>query len=551
VATGFHVVNPVNGETVPLWVANFALMHYGTGAVMAVPAHDQRDFEFAKAYGLPIKVVIQDAEGSLDPAAMTAAYVDDGVQADSGPFDGMPNGEAMPKIIRHLEAKGLGEKTVNFRLRDWLLSRQRYWGAPIPIVYCDRCGEVPVPESDLPVQLPDDVAFGTSGQNPLALCEEFVNTTCPTCGGAARRETDTMDTFVDSSWYFLRYLTPRDEQRAFSAEKAAAWMPVHQYIGGIEHATMHLIYCRFFTQALFDMGLVPFEEPVADLFCQGMVCKTAHYCPACKWLPEEKVTDGRCAECGAAVQSDVAKMSKTKLNTVNPDAIFEKYGADTLRLYIISDSPPDRDQLWSDEALAGSYRFLNRLWDLADRHADALKAVPPYAGDGADLSPAARDLWRKTHATIRKVTGHIEDGFRLNTAVSAVMELAAAVRGAAGKGDGAEAGVVRQALESLVLLVAPATPHIAEELWSRFGHDGSVMEAAWPSCDERALVVDTVEMPVQVNGKVRGRIAVAADAAEDAVREAALADAKVAAHVGGKTPRKVIVIPGRMVNIVV
>jgi leucyl-tRNA synthetase len=282
-----------------------------------------------------------------------------------------------------------------------------------------------------------------------------------------------------------------------------------------------------------------------------MVCKTAHYCPACKWLSEDQVADGRCAACGKAVQSDVAKMSKTKLNTVNPDAIFEKYGADTLRLYIISDSPPDRDQLWSDEALAGSYRFLNRIWDLADRHADALKAVPPYAGDGTDLSPPARDLWRKAHATIRKVTEHIEDGLRLNTAVSAVMELATAVRGAAEEVDGGAAGVVRQALESLVLLVAPATPHIAEELWRRFGHAESVMEAAWPSCDERALAVDTVEMPVQVNGKVRGRIAVPADAAEEAVREAALADGKVAAHVGGKPPRKVIVIPGRMVNIVV
>ncbi|NQT20250.1 MAG: leucine--tRNA ligase, partial [Planctomycetes bacterium] len=301
IATGFHVTNPVNGEEVPLYVANFALMTYGTGAVMSVPAHDQRDFEFARKYDLPVKVVIQPPDNPLDPKKMTEAYVDDGVQANSAPFDGMPNREAMAGIIEHLEKNNWGAGTINYRLRDWLLSRQRYWGAPIPIIYCDKCGEVPVPEDDLPVLLPRDVEFRPTGESPLATCDEFVNTTCPRCGGPAKRETDTMDTFVDSSWYFLRYCSPRNEDKPFDPDDVDHWMPVDQYIGGIEHATMHLIYCRYFTHVLRDLGMVPFEEPIANLFCQGMVCKEAFYCRKCKWLREDEVANGRCTKCGGEV----------------------------------------------------------------------------------------------------------------------------------------------------------------------------------------------------------------------------------------------------------
>jgi leucyl-tRNA synthetase len=394
------------------------------------------------------------------------------------------------------------------------------------------------------------VAFGKSGENPLALCEEFVRTTCPKCGKPARRETDTMDTFVDSSWYFLRYLSPRDEGRPFDSDRVKTWMPVNQYIGGIEHATMHLIYCRFFTMALQDLGLVAFDEPVANLFCQGMVCKTAHFCPQCKWLPEEKVRDGVCVTCGQSVRSEMTKMSKTKLNTVSPDKVFETFGADTLRLYIISDSPPDRDSCWSDEALAGAGRLVHRVWDMADRAADELGGVQPYDGDGSGLTPESVALWRKTHQTIRKVTEHI-DSFRLNTAVAAINELVNEIRSGAEGQDWRHPAVRRLAIESLLLLLSPAIPHTAEELWERLGHRESLLRTPWPAWDERGLVSETVELPVQVNGKIRGHIVVAAGAPEDVIRAQALADEKVQKFLAGKTPRKVVVVPGRMVSLVV
>ncbi|HUW33993.1 MAG TPA: leucine--tRNA ligase, partial [Planctomycetota bacterium] len=388
IATGFHVTNPLNGDEVPLYVANFALMTYGTGAVMSVPAHDQRDFEFARKYGLPIKIVIQPPDGTLD-GKLAHAYEGDGVQMNSGPFNGLPNREAMTKIVRHLEKNGWGQGTVNYRLRDWLLSRQRYWGAPIPIVYCKTCGEMPVPEKDLPVLLPRNVEFKPTGESPLARCPEFVNTTCPQCGGPARRETDTMDTFVDSSWYFLRYLSPRDDRKALDPEAIRSWMPVDQYIGGIEHATMHLIYCRYFTHVLHDLGLVPLEEPIANLFCQGMVCKEAFYCEEDKWLREDEVAEGRCKKCGKPVHAEVAKMSKSRLNVVSPDDIMHRLGADTLRLYILSDTPPERDQLWNDEGLMGAHRFLNRLWSTVQDNLPVIRSAGPVGG--VKLDKAARD----------------------------------------------------------------------------------------------------------------------------------------------------------------
>jgi len=551
VFTGYHVTNPLNGDEVPLYVANFALMTYGTGAVMSVPAHDQRDFEFARKYNLPVKVVIQPPDNELDPKKMTEAYVDDGVQANSGPFDGIPNREAMAKITEHLAKNGWGEGTINYRLRDWLLSRQRYWGAPIPIIYCEACGEVPVPDEDLPVLLPRDVEFRPTGDSPLALCPEFVNTTCPKCGGPAKRETDTMDTFVDSSWYFLRYLSPRDEQRPFDPKEVEHWMPVDQYIGGIEHATMHLIYCRYFTHVLHDLGLVPFEEPVTNLFCQGMVCKEAYYCQKCKWLPEEEVENGHCKTCGSEVHGEVAKMSKSKLNVVSPDEIMNQLGADTLRLYILSDTPPERDQLWSEEGLMGAHRFLNRLWNTVHDNLDvgAVREPPGAAMKTDELNKTSRDLHRKTHDTIRRVTAGIEDNFHFNTAISGVMELVGQTRDAVVSGE-ADPAVVREALGSAVMLLSPIVPHISEELWGAMGGEGTILDQPWPTYDEAALAVEEVEMAVQVNGKVRARLVLPSDITADLAKEAALADSGVQKHLEGKTVKHIRVVPGRLIAIV-
>ena len=549
VDTGFHVTNPVNGESVPLWVANFALMEYGTGAVMAVPAHDQRDFEFARKYGLDIKVVISPPDGTLDPATMAEAYVEDGVQVSSGPFDGMPNREAIPKMISYFDEQGYGAAEINYRLRDWLISRQRYWGTPIPIVYCDKCGEVPVPDEDLPVLLPANVEFRPTGESPLASCDEFVNTACPKCGGTAKRETDTMDTFVDSSWYYLRYLSPDDDTRPFDPEKVKKWTPVDQYVGGVEHATMHLVYVRFFTHALSDLGLLPFEEPVKDLFCQGMVCKEALFCDTCKWRPEDRVKrDGdtlTCLDCGGPVRTEMSKISKTKLNTVDPDKMIEKYGADTVRLYMVSDAPPDKDQFWSDEGVRGAHRFLNRLWETIDGIAGEKAA--PYAGDGSDLDGKDRELYKLTHRTVKKVTGEIESDFHFNTAVSSVFEMLRALRDA---GD-AKPEVRTLAAEEIVRLLAPFTPHICEELWRKLGHEEMLVTSAWPGFDEGAARSEEIEIAVQVNGKLRATITMDAGAAEEDVLTAALGEDRVKKHTEGKNIVKKIYVPGRLVNLVV
>jgi len=548
VFTGFHVTNPANGDEVPLYVANFALMTYGTGAVMSVPAHDQRDFEFARKYDLPVKVVIQPPGNELDPKKMTEAYVEDGVQVNSGPFDGIPNREAMTKIIRHLEQNGCGEGTINYRLRDWLLSRQRYWGAPIPIIYCEKCGAVPVPEEDLPVLLPRDVEFRPTGESPLATAPDFVNTVCPKCGGPAKRETDTMDTFVDSSWYFLRYLSPRDNTKAFDTGEIEYWMPVDQYIGGIEHATMHLIYCRYFTHVLHDLGYVPFEEPMTNLFCQGMVCKEAYYCQEHKWLHESEVEDGRCKHCRQPVHAEVTKMSKSKHNVVSPDQIMGKLGADTMRLYILSDTPPDRDQLWSEESLMGAHRFLNRLWQTVDDNAEMLKSAAGKRFDRQKLDKVSRELHRKTHEAIRRVTDGIEDNYHFNTAISSVMEMVSQAREAISTGK-ADPAVIREALTSAVLLLSPIVPHIAEELWQRMECERTIFDQSWPDYDEGALKVEEVEMAVQVNGKVRAKLTVPAGMGEEQIQEIALLDERVQKHLAGKTIKHVKVVPGRLVSI--
>ena len=531
--TGAYCVNPVNAKKVPLWVANYALMEYGTGAVMAVPAHDQRDFEFAKKYGLPIRVVIQPEGKTLRAEEMTEAYVEAGVMADSGDLSGTPTPEGIPEVIRHLERKEMGAGTVNYRIRDWLISRQRYWGAPIPIVYCAKCGEVPAPVEALPVRLPDetDVEFPPRGESPLAKVKEWVETQCPKCGGAARRETDTLAQWLCSCWYFLRYTMTDAERKAtgnakpFDRKAVDYWMPVDQYIGGVEHAVLHLLYTRFICKVLYDAGHVGFREPFAALFTQGMICKQS---------PQT---------------GKLEKMSKSKGNVVSPDAVIEAYGADTQRLYTLFVGPPQKDAEWQDDAVVGAKRFLERVWRHVSEYQAALAGAEPYAGDGSDLSPEARSVWRKTHQTIRKVTEDIEHSWQFNTAIASVMELANAVA-AAGEALGRAPAVARLALEAMVRLLHPFVPHVTEELWQALGHEPSVLAAGWPQFDEAACAEDVLEIPIQVNGKLRARITISADASEETLREAALGSERVKEVLGGATVRKVIIVPGRLVNIV-
>lgn len=556
VATGFHVINPVNGDKVPLWVANFALMTYGTGAVMAVPAHDQRDLEFARKYGLAIRVVIQPESAVLEPGSMEEAYVDPGEMTASGPFTGRRNSEAMGDIISWLEREGMGKAEVSYKLRDWLISRQRYWGAPIPVVYCDDCGVVPVAEEDLPVLLPTDVQFAEGGGNPLASSASFVETTCPRCGRAARRETDTMDTFVDSSWYFLRYCDPHNRDRCFGEQAVRHWMPVDSYIGGIEHATMHLIYARFFTMVLHDLGLVDFDEPFARLFCQGMVCKTAYYCPNDKYLPEEKVVggrregeaivDGRCALCGGPVESEMTKISKSKLNVVDPDAMMDRFGADTVRLYMLSDAPPDRMQIWSENGIHGAWRTVNRLWSLTVAHLDDV--APIGQALPGDLDAVNREVRRRTHQAIVKADDAIEGGFQFNTAIARCNELLNLLRSREGR---VHPAVFRETIETVLRIVSPITPHLAEELWERLGHGESIFSSGWPAADPQVAAEEEVEIPVQVNGKVRSRLRVSPGISKDELERLALADERVQKFTDGRQVVKVIVVPGRLVNLAV
>jgi leucyl-tRNA synthetase len=514
---GKHIINPVNNERVPLWIANYALMDYGTGAVMAVPAHDQRDFEFAKKYNLPIRVVVQKPEGGLHEDTMTEAFEDDGTGVNSEQFDGLPTQEVKDKIGVWMEKKGIGERGVNYRLRDWLISRQRYWGAPIPIIYCEKCGEVATPEEDLPIYLPETVEFKPTGESPLAQCPEFVNTDCPMCGDPAKRETDTMDTFMDSSWYYMRFLSPQDEDKVFDTDLVNKWLPVDQYIGGIEHAILHLLYSRFFTKVLRDLELIDFHEPFHNLFTQGMIIK------------------------------DGAKMSKSKGNVVSPEELIEKYGADTVRVYTLFIGPPDKDAEWNDRAVEGAFRFLGRVWRLVQTHIEHVAD-----GDGqlpAEMSVAEREIRRVTHATIKKVTEDIEDRFHYNTAVSALMEMVNALYAA--DLEKADPSVVREALESLLVLLYPMAPHICEELWSDLGNPESLLLKDWPAYDKDAIKTEEILVVVQVNGKVRSRVTVAADCDQEALEKIALEDSKVQGHVASKTVRKVIVVPKKLVNIVV
>ncbi len=527
VFTGAYAINPVTGAPIPVWAANFVLAEYGTGAVMAVPAHDERDFQFARKYGLHVKVVIQPSGEKLDVATMRAAYVDEGIMTSSGQFDGTPSSEGKEKVADYLQSKGIGKKTVNYRIRDWGISRQRYWGTPIPVIYCDRCGTVPVPEKDLPVLLPTDVKFSGKGASPLTTSWGFLSVKCPVCGAAATRETDTMDTFVDSSWYFLRY-TGWDDNSPFKKDNAAYWMSggdqsagtggVDQYIGGIEHAVLHLLYSRFFTKVLRDLGLSEADEPFKNLLTQGMVIK------------------------------DGAKMSKSKGNVVDPDELIREYGADTARLFSLFASPPEKDLEWSDQGVEGSFRFLSRIFRFVHENLDTIKSAGTSSGNA---SANAKNLRRATHKTIKKVTDDIEDRFHFNTAIASVMELVNTLyQFEPGKDGPEDKAALREAVEVLILLISPFAPHVASELWEALGKDTEIENVPWPVFDPELIKADEVLVVVQVNGKVRDRITVPAESEDEYVKQTALSQEKVRQFLGGKEPKKVIYVKSKLVSIV-
>jgi leucyl-tRNA synthetase len=528
VFTGFHVRNPYNGEKAPLWVTNYVLMEYGTGAVMAVPAHDQRDFEFAKTYDLPIRIVIQNPERSLRADSLHAAYVDDGFLANSAPFNGRPNREAIPDMIAHAAKNGFGNVTVTYKIRDWLISRQRYWGAPIPIVHCPSCGAVPVPESQLPVLLPDDVDFQSDKGNPLERHEGFVKTSCPRCGGPARRDTDTLAQWLCSCWYFLRYVNPRAKDKAFDKADVDHWLPVDQYIGGVEHAVLHLLYSRFIVKVLHDAGCVGFPEPFGALFTQGMICKMSD-------------KTGR-----------IEKMSKSQGNVVSPDELIEQYGADTLRLYTLFIGPPEKDVEWNDRGIEGTARFLRRLWTRVYENQAVLESARDMVPDIAGMASAERDIYRRLHITIDGITRSIETDFHFNTAIAQLMELMNALDSFAvtAGSTASEKSVFRAAIEGIVLLLSPMAPHIAEEIWQVLGHAESILKAPWPAADPAAMQADMLDIVVQVNGKVRDRLTVPAGASQTEVETLARASDAVKRHLEGRSIRKVIVVPGKLVNIV-
>jgi leucyl-tRNA synthetase len=526
-STARFCINPVNGEKIPVYIANFVLMEYGTGAIMSVPAHDQRDFDFAVKYGLPVRVVIEPDQGpeTGNRGPLLSAFEEPGILVNSGKFSGMKSEEAKEKISADLEEKGLGKIVVNYKLRDWGISRQRYWGTPIPVVYCDNCGIVTVPEQDLPVILPEDVKFTGTGGSPLLDSESFLNADCPSCGGRARRETDTMDTFFDSSWYFVAYCF--GSGISFNAgekdpnPELSYWMPVDQYIGGVEHAVLHLLYSRFFTRVLRDLGILSVSEPFKNLLTQGMVIK------------------------------DGAKMSKSKGNVVDPDYLIERYGSDTSRLFSLFAAPPERDLEWSDKGVEGAHRFLNRIWNLVCRTQKELMDLP---GDQRQpgiqgASDSGRDLLRKTHRTIKKVTADIEKEYHFNTAIAALMELVNEMSSFSASGPD-DMRIMRFAIENTLLLLSPFTPHITEELWTRLGHEPGISQKSWPGWDEEMVREEEVELVIQVNGKLRAKVMIPAGLGDDEARSRALVEPKIIETIGNQKIRKVIAIKGRLVNIV-
>lgn len=579
VFTGAWCINPANGRRMAVYTANFALMEYGTGAVMSVPAHDQRDFDFAKKYGLDIVVVIQPTEGvasidsdgqptrgALDPSTMRQACPEPGILVNSGKYNGMDNGEAMDRITEWLEREGVGKKTVSFRLRDWGISRQRYWGTPIPVIHCESCGVVPVPESDLPIVLPEDAHLLENGGSPLPALDFFKTTTCPKCGRAdARRDTDTMDTFVESSWYFIRYCSPNCTTAMFDKEAVKYWMPVDQYIGGVEHAILHLLYSRYFMRVLNTLGLIDFKEPFTNLLTQGMVSKETLTCPEHGYLfPEEAtVSEGKalCIKCGSDVEiGRVIKMSKSKKNVVDPNDLLNRYGADITRLFCLFAAPPEKGLEWNDDGVEGCYRFINRVWRLAATCMETTQGVEPYRGALAGLSDSeAKRLYTKAHQTIKKVTDDIEGNFHFNTAISAVMELVNAMYSMDLNADQPLEikAVSLFSIEHIILLLSPIVPHFAEEVWEHMGLSaavhhkaGGITEQLWPGYRDDALVTDEILVVVQVNGKLRSKFSIDAKSNDELIRERALADELVQKHIGDQQIKKVIVVRKKLVNIV-
>ena len=555
VFSGRYCINPVTREQIPIYIANFVLFDYGTGAIMAVPTHDQRDFEFAKKYGLPLKVVITPNDYLLEAETMAEAFVSEGILVNSGHFNGKSNIDALDEIAEYLEAHGLGAKTINYRLRDWGISRQRYWGTPIPIIYCDNCGVVPVPEEDLPVELPLDLDLRSNGGSPLPFEPSFYETLCPRCQKKARRETDTMDTFVESSWYFDRYTCPEYEDGPLDPEKVNYWMPVDQYIGGIEHAILHLLYSRFYTRVLNDFGYLETREPFTRLLTQGMVCKETQECSEHGYLYPYEVKDGCCEHCHTKViTGNIVKMSKSKKNVIDPQDLIDKYGADTVRMFCLFAAPPERDLEWSEQGVDGSFRFLKRLWRLVTTNYSNLSKAPLYQ-DQEFKTDLLKDLHRKTHHTIKRVTNDIEDRFHFNTAIAAVMELVNEIYHFLNKAkikDQEEWSVVREAVEAAIILLSPVVPHIADELWNKMGHNEEcLVSIPWPKYDQEALKTEKRLIVIQVNGKVRNRIEVSATLTEDEIETLALADARILDFIGGKQIRKVIVVKKKLVNIVV
>ncbi len=554
VNTGLFAVNPFNGERLPIWTANFVLTGYGTGAIMAVPAHDERDFEFCQKYGLPIPRVIKLADSTeADDAPVTAAFTnkdDSAVVINSGKFSGLKVPDAIKAMTEYAEEHGFGEARTNFKIRDWGVSRQRAWGTPLPFIHCQNCGIVPVTEDQLPVKLPDDLNFNTQGA-PLAEHTGFVNVTCPTCGGAARRDTDTMDTFVDSSWYYFRYADPKNETLPFAPEVAAYWTPVDQYIGGIEHAVLHLIYTRLWTKIMRDLGLITFGEPVKKLLTQGMVCLATYRCEEHDWIYPYEVVDGKCKFCGrVAAVGRIEKMSKSKKNTVDPDEMIKIYGADTVRLFMLFAAPPEKDLEWSEAGAEGSSRFLNRVWRIIHKWHDKLSGA--VEGESTD---AARSLRRKTHQTIKRVSNDVGERMNFNTGVAALMELTNEIYAfdnslKDSEPSAADKFAMKEAIEALAKMLSPFTPHIAEELWANLGHNEIAVTSAWPAFDADLAKADELEIPVQLNGKLVARLVVPAEATDEELKAAALANDRVIAKLEGRQIVKTIVVPKRLVNLV-
>ena len=548
--TGGYCRNPLTGGRIPIYAANFVLAEYGTGAVMAVPAHDQRDFEFARKYGLPVVAVIQPDGEELSPDTMSSAFEGPGRMVGSGPFTGMPSEEGKRKITAYFEEKGIGKGKVQYRLRDWGVSRQRYWGCPIPVIHCPSCGVVPVPVRDLPVVLPEDLPYTREKGNPLAGAEDWIRVPCPSCGGPARRETDTFDTFFESSWYFLRYIDPKNDREPLDPKKMGNWMPVDQYIGGVEHACMHLIYARFFHKFLRDRGLAPGNEPFRRLLSQGMVCMQTMECPKHGWrYPEEVDAEGKCGQCGEKVTVGRSmKMSKSKRNVVEPSLLIERYGADTARLFSLFASPPEKDLDWSEQGVEGAFRFLGRVYRLIVPRSKAVSR----AGGTPDESAASRRIRRVTHRTLRKVTGDVEERYHFNTAISAIMEMVNflyLVEDADWESPGT-APALAEAVEMILLMLSPFAPHLSEELWEGIGKKGLVSAQPWPRFDAEVARSEEILVVVQINGKLRSRITVDAEATEEEIRSMVMTDPRVREYTEGKAIRKMVYVPKKLVSIV-